>query len=260
MPSVTWDAAFEASPADVDEAKYGATKIRQLKTAISERLELEQNFKTGTQPLGKAGKASVIFYGTTADITALSGMSQGAWAWDTTLKVLKYYTGSVWIAVDIDHGSLSGLADDDHPQYYNLTKAGQTITESLLVTALKTIDGRDISVDGAKLDTLTTGSWLGAWVAKAVDTIYQAATDGFVIAMIDCPTSSDRGRLDGYTDSAATPTTKRCACEASLQGLYNMIQVASIMMPVKKNDYWKMTKTTDAGTPTYTVYWIPLGA
>jgi len=99
MPSVTWDAAFELSPADTDEAKYGATRIRELKLAISERLELELNFKTGTQPLLKAGKAAVCYSGNTAAIDALTGMSAGALAHDTDLNVLKRYSGSAWVVL-----------------------------------------------------------------------------------------------------------------------------------------------------------------
>ena len=155
--AITWDANFEALPKDTDEAKYGAEKIRDLKLAISERLELEMNFKTGTQPLIKAGKAAVIYIGTTAEIDALTGMSVGAFPWDTTLKVLKRYS-TTWDILDIDHGALSGLADDDHTQYLNLAKASQELTESLAVTDLKTIDGRDLSVDGAKLDSLNSKS------------------------------------------------------------------------------------------------------
>ena len=92
----TWNSAFEASPADTDAAEYGAQKIRELKTAISERLETEMNFKTGGQPLLKAGVAAVLYSGVTASITALTGMSAGALAWDTTLLVFKRYNGATW--------------------------------------------------------------------------------------------------------------------------------------------------------------------
>jgi hypothetical protein len=144
----TWNTAFEASPADTDEAKYGANKIRELKTAISERLELEMNFKAGTQPLLKAGICAVLYLGTTTEITALVDMSAGALAWDTDLKQLKRYSGSAWVVLDLDHGSLGGLTDDDHPDYLKLDKAGQTITEDVACDAGIKIDGVDISEIG----------------------------------------------------------------------------------------------------------------
>lgn len=39
--SSTWNAAFEAAPADVDDIGDGASEIRELKVAISERLNLD---------------------------------------------------------------------------------------------------------------------------------------------------------------------------------------------------------------------------
>ena len=145
----TWDAAFEASPADADEYKYGANKIRELKTAISERLEQEMNFKTGTQPLIKAGIASVCYAGNTTDIANLANMSANAFSWDTTLKVFKRYSGANWAILDIDHGQLSGMTDDDHPRYLSVNKANQSILANVSCAANVTIDGVDISAHAA---------------------------------------------------------------------------------------------------------------
>ena len=139
----TWDASFEASPADSDEAKYGANKIRELKTAVSERLELEMNFKTGTRPLIKAGQASVCLQANTTDIANIANMSNHAIAWDTTLKVFKGYNSN-WVTFDMDHGALSGKSDDDHPQYLSANKANQTIEANISCAANVTIDGIDI--------------------------------------------------------------------------------------------------------------------
>jgi len=55
------------------------------------------------------------------------------------------------IQLNLDHGSLTGLTDDDHLQYL-LADGTRELTGNLAVTALATIDGRDISVDGSKLD------------------------------------------------------------------------------------------------------------
>ena len=52
-----------------------------------------------------------------------------------------------------DHGSLGGLSDDDHTQYLR-ADGTRELTDDMAVTADKTIDGRDLSVDGAKLDTI----------------------------------------------------------------------------------------------------------
>ena len=259
MP-ITWDSNFEASPADTDEFKYGASKIRQLKLAISERLELEMNFKAGTQPLGKVGKLAVIFLGTTIEINNLTGMAAGAFAWDTTLKVLKRYSGTAWAILDIDHGQLSGLADDDHTQYLHLNKAAQTLSQSLVVATGKTVDGRDISVDGDAFDThkagtasaqhaagLGLGTVFGAWESKTSDTVYQAATDGLVVAY----TTGDQG-MEGYTDGSTSPTTL-----VTKQGYGDYSINSAVTFPVRKGDYWK-AKGIETQTGVY-VRWLPIG-
>jgi len=51
----------------------------------------------------------------------------------------------------VDHGGLGGLTDDDHTQYL-LAAGTRNLTGNMLVDAGITIDGRDLSVDGAKLD------------------------------------------------------------------------------------------------------------
>lgn len=90
---------------------------------------------------------------------------------------------------------------------------------------------------------------LGAWASKTADgTAFQAATDGFVT----CYVSTGGGSLvqiDAFTDSSNPPTTKR----QSFQTQGATVGGGSIMMPVKKNDYYKVT---GGGT----MFFIPLGS
>jgi hypothetical protein len=88
---------------------------------------------------------------------------------------------------------------------------------------------------------------LGAWVDKTSSYGAQkATTDGFVVA-----------RLQGslivyiYSDANADPTTARC-WQYSAVG-----SESSLMCPIKKDDYWKLTVSGAAPT---SVYFIPLGA
>ena len=93
-----------------------------------------------------------------ADRIAFWDESENAFKWltvganleivDTTLNV----TG-----ITIDHGALTGLEDDDHTQYL-LANGTRALTGNMAVDALITIDGRDISVDGDKLDGIETGA------------------------------------------------------------------------------------------------------
>ncbi|KKL07150.1 hypothetical protein LCGC14_2588900 [marine sediment metagenome] len=101
----------------------------------------------------------------------------------------------------------------------------------------------------------------GAWAtahegtAYAVDTAYQAATDGFVIIWTGS-TGAGGKRVRAYTDSSNPPTTQQgdIFVASGSNGVGGQI-----CMPVKKGDYWKYTSTM--GTPPTGgsgVSWMPL--
>ncbi len=86
----------------------------------------------------------------------------------------------------------------------------------------------------------------GTWLARAINTVYQAATDGIVCAWWDGTTMT----LRGITDSVNPPTIIRQE-DTPAQAVVGY--GACIAMPVRKNDYWEATCLAAA-----TVYWIPL--
>ena len=144
-----WNNNFEASPADTDKRRYGARKIREIKTAVSEREELEHNFKNNTKPFHKAGCCSVLFYGATVDIP-VTGIADGCIAFDTTLNRFKRYNGTSWEVLTLSHDGLANLIEpaDDHLRYLNLlVREGQTLENDLLLDTGKKIDGVDIASD-----------------------------------------------------------------------------------------------------------------
>lgn len=60
--------------------------------------------------------------------------SDGWTCWQTTPDELWVYNGSIWVQIGAgtgDHGSLGGLGDDDHNQYYNSVRHTLTIHEAL---------------------------------------------------------------------------------------------------------------------------------
>lgn len=128
----------------------------------------------------------------------------------------------------VEHRGMGGLAE--HP------------------AATAALGGFMSASDKAKLDGLTGGGGgnLGAWSLLSIETIYQAATDGIV-----CAWSNDL-HLYGYTDSSASPTTLRIR-----HRLYHSGSGAGVTFPVRKNDYWKVSK--GGGGVTWQVWWIPLG-
>jgi hypothetical protein len=90
----------------------------------------------------------------------------------------------------------------------------------------------------------------GSWVSRSGDTVYQASTDGFVLAWGS--RDGEPPGVRGYTDSSNPPATLRIA---SREGEYGNTSRQSITMPVKKDDYWKVTgENFNWGD----IYWIPL--
>ena len=81
----------------------------------------------------------------------------------------------------------------------------------------------------------------GSWTSKNNNIVYQAVSDGFVCAYGAAPST-----VRGYTDSSNPPGTQRLLSASGTSA-------QSITMPVKKNDYWKVTGAS-------TVYWLPIGA
>ncbi len=97
---------------------------------------------------------------------------------------------------------------------------------------------------------------LGDWEARVLNTVYQAATDGIVVAHLrDDESDSDACSILGYTDSSNPPTTLRARDEGDRLA---DVDWASITFPVKKGDYWKVARDDSADTPK--VYWIPLNS
>jgi hypothetical protein len=84
----------------------------------------------------------------------------------------------------------------------------------------------------------------GSWAARANNTVYLAATDGFVVgstfaAGVNCRV---------LTDGSNPPTTVR----ASMSQSTNAPSGSFTFCPVRKNDYWKAENCS-------TVYWMPVG-
>jgi hypothetical protein len=98
---------------------------------------------------------------------------------------------------------------------------------------------------------LFSSGLLGASSNKEVNTVYQAATDGFVLAYGIAYGSGDDNRIDGFSDANNPPTTKIAEVNSN-SGNWD---IGTLPMIVKKGDYWKVS-TVSTGI---TIRWIPLG-
>lgn len=113
-----WDAAYEASPADLDNASEGAQRIRNLKRDIRERLEQEHSFdsedssETGVHLEGSAR----IFVQDDAPTTTVGGetLDDGLLWFETDTFKFYYYNlaETAWIYI-VDKDDWASLALDN---------------------------------------------------------------------------------------------------------------------------------------------------
>ena len=101
---------------------------------------------------------------------------------------------------------------------------------------------------------------LGPWdAARAVQTIYQAATDGQVTAYITTNANGVSGEIIGYTDSSSTPLTVRARDSCQRQDGTVVLYSGSITFMVRKGDYWEVGSANVVGSVSVVVFWIPTG-
>lgn len=117
--TITWDDAFESVPNDDSWGYDIDTFLNNIKIAVRERAELEHIWKVGaTDGQHVPGLVRVLLYDTEANILAYSGKKDAfAFSSDTKKPFRNTADGANWVVIDIDHGSLSGLTDDDHTIY-----------------------------------------------------------------------------------------------------------------------------------------------
>ena len=107
-----WNSAFEATPAGTDRIRDGDDRIRELKSAIQERIAQEHEMSLvegGAQPrqgLHKAGSARGWYQATApsalANGDALGTSDAGAIWIDSDTKVPHMWNGSAWVALVAD--------------------------------------------------------------------------------------------------------------------------------------------------------------
>ena len=81
-----------------------------------------------------------------------------------------------------------------------LPKAGGTMTGNIVMSGAQTVDGRDLSVDGAKLDGIEAGA-TGDQTAAEIRALVEAATDSNVF------TDADHTKLNGIEAGATADQT-----------------------------------------------------
>ncbi|HDP36858.1 MAG TPA: hypothetical protein ENN27_03170 [Candidatus Atribacteria bacterium] len=279
---MAWQNNIETSkPPDTGEKpSLGAMRIRNLKKAICERLvDLIYGFKADDTESDETKKGFWKLLLNKLITSPTHETDKGIlFTKEVDGKVEVFYKDSTGTEKQITTGGKLNISDDSLAV---LLTGDQTIGGIKTFSSIPVLPASDPTTDNQasrrkfitdKFDTTTghnhdgtnsrkmSGNQLGAWESKSAGTVYQAATDGFVMCHILATLSSDSEEwVSGYTDANSSPTTRRAGCATGRVSNYDgYIRQNSFLMPVKKGDYWKVVSEGN-NTPTITIYWIPLG-
>jgi len=123
-------------------------------------------------------------------------------------------------------------------------------------------DWKCVSIEGGGEGDIS----LGDWEEKSFNTLYNAESDGIVVAYVRPPVSDDVTYMSGYCGPTGSGIPEIRARVYAARG--DPIQQASITMPVKSGDKWKVhVSDKDGRNPPYDVkpersrvWWIPFGS
>ena len=168
-----------------------------------------------------------------------------------------------WIALDFQQyaGSLATAriaeritSGGSYLDFGTSNSWGSGITNQAMTIDMNGNVGIGATTPGASLEVKGTMKIFGAWSSYSPGTVYQAPTDGFVVAALFG--NSAWGNIMGYTDSNNPPTTLRCAASQDYQR--TGADRNSFTMPVRKGDYW-LVNSSIGPNGSVSIYWMPLG-
>ncbi len=94
----------------------------------------------------------------------------------------------------------------------------------------------------------------GAWLARSSGTVYQAATDGYVVGYGALAVGA---LLLINTDANPSPSTTRVFTQITVSAGDANGSMGTGTCPVRKGDYWIATGT---GTSWTSLFWLPIGS
>ena len=234
------------------------------------KLTLIETADLGTGAVGKTllgsetvgGKGELMY--TDEDDTSVQLTSGGKLGSATTalLASTGNFAGTLAVTGVATFTAATVLAADSIDTITEIAAALKSGADATLITGTKGTSGH-LAAWNADGDLVEGGisPALGAWATDqepvagggsatyASDTVYLAATDGFVMAYAGGAASYD---VQAYTDSSNPPTTLRGRAS---NGSTDAGERGTITMIVKKGEYWKAITTGDDAT---SIFWIPL--
>ena len=188
-------------------------------------------------------------------------MGNASYAEDETLELTTYYPAPYGEYEDLkaDDVEAARVVASEYLRLMPLNSApdltGLTATEKKGIIYYNTIEDDVMYHDGTDwqsgFNRITIGA-LGDWEVMNGNTIYEADTDGFVLAYYW--TNDQDSSVRGFTDENNPPTTIRARASRTLNGDQDY---KFIMMPVKRGDFARVVFQGDNVTDA-TVWWIPI--
>jgi len=279
----------KTTPAGTDSPTIIDDRIRETKLAIQERMNVSHYWPYASEADVAGGNEvasrytgehrMVDFYGSISDPTQVSGKahlymkSDELYYQDDTNTTLKLTSGgalnsSAGLAVtgNATIGGTLGVTGASTFTAGITANGGVTLGagDDLIGSSTSdiTINTNKFTVAGATGNTVVAGTLgvtgastfaggiFGSWATKVKNTVYEAASDGIVVAY-GSGGSGTTDHMIGYTDGSNPPTTIRIVSGEGAE------QYLGFTMPVRKGDYWKVS-TTGANC-TFVVRWLPIG-
>lgn len=266
-----WSYTLKTStPAGGDDPREADNRMREIKAAFVERLDIDHYFEasaTSTYDAADTGMHRYVTYQAPISTPATIAASQGR----TYIKDVSSVAELHWIdeneaEVQITRNGeieYQSISDVNNNTYIVAIDAAGTGTANLIKA-----DANDNAVlpDGAELATSVApdanegiankkyvddqvagadpdDDAFGSWASKNNNESYEAASDGFV-----CAYTTSASNIIGYTDGDNPPATIRQRGPTSFNDTYQ-----SLIFPVRKGDFWKVVGA-------HVVFWLPIGA
>lgn len=245
--------------------QYLATQVVKEveKTAKTDAGELE-TATSGEQPPSSETKGRAAAEATGRLSAATTLVSVGGNVDAVSFTASSTITSGTSITIDGGTDTITASGGTISFDNENLTTSGTTTTNALILSGLDcttNANGGALTADASGAvscsdDASGTGSF-GAWISLSDGTVYQAATDGLVVVLA-ITTETMESRVAGYTDSSFPPGTKRMEFQLDGNGRPDR---DSFTMPVRKGDYWTVTKSSSGSTAltSVTVGFLPVG-
>lgn len=138
MITFIWDSAYESVPSDQVPRDTIQWEIQKGKIGVEDRMNVQHVWDSVGKGIHRKGWAGTCMIGDdTADVT--NPREGSLYLYDDggspNLYKIMMYHGGAWIELTtLDHGTLTGLLDDDHPQYLkNGTHGVDVVTSDLLM-------------------------------------------------------------------------------------------------------------------------------